>query len=339
MGNPGPRIPLVAPDTKNVVWALDFMHDTLYYGKPFRTLNVIDDYNREVLAIEIDTSLPAAGVVRTLEQLGEVYGLPQALRLDNGPELRSAVLAQWCEDNHIELRYIQPGKPSQNAFIERFNRTYRHEVLDAYLFSGLEEVRGVTEDWIKDYNEDTGPTRPTGTCHPSTTGKTPNKQICPQATCLLDGGDYMLATWFRGKTGQKFRYYRLLGYGGKAQPTRRSMMFAMKEVDRLVLDQVYGVLKSPSILESAILEVEKVRPDISELTVYQAMQNMAAIWNELYPQEQRKIIETLIERVVLSDQELEITWKWIDWNVSLNQLRPNGILPELVRRETGAGWI
>ncbi len=144
----------MAPETKNVVWALDFMHDTLYYGKPFRTLNVIDESNREVLAIEIDTSLPAARVVRTLEQLGEVYGLPQALRLDNGPELRSAVLAQWCEDHGIELRYIQPGKPSQNAFIERFNRTYRHEVLDAYLFSGLEEVRSVTEDWIKDYNED-----------------------------------------------------------------------------------------------------------------------------------------------------------------------------------------
>lgn len=148
-------------------------------------------------------------------------------------------------------------------------------------------------------------------------------------------GVKMLATWSRGKTGQKFRYYRMLGYGGKAQPTRRSMMFAMKEVDRLVLDQVYSVLKSPAMLESTILEVEKVRPDISELSVYQAMQNMAAIWNELYPQEQRKIIETLIERVVLSDQELEITWKWIDWNVSLDQFRPNGIPAELVRRETG----
>ena len=149
----GPRIPLVAPDTKNIVWALDFMHDTLYYGKPFRTLNVIDESNREVLTIEIDTSLPAARVVRTLEQLGEVYGLPQALRLDNGPELRSAALTDWCEERGIELRYIQPGKPSQNAFIERFNRTYRHEVLDAYLFSGLQEVQEITEEWIKDYNE------------------------------------------------------------------------------------------------------------------------------------------------------------------------------------------
>jgi putative transposase len=106
------------------------------------------------LTIEIDTSLPAARVVRTLEQLGEVYGLPQALRLDNGPELRSAALTDWCEERGIELRYIQPGKPSQNAFIERFNRTYRHEVLEAYLFSGLQEVQEITEEWIKDYNED-----------------------------------------------------------------------------------------------------------------------------------------------------------------------------------------
>jgi putative transposase len=93
-------------------------------------------------------------VVRVLDQLGEVYGLPEALRLDNGPELRSTALTEWCEDRGIELRYIQPGKPSQNAFIERFNRTYRHEVLDAHLFSGLEQVREITEEWIKDYNED-----------------------------------------------------------------------------------------------------------------------------------------------------------------------------------------
>ena len=130
------------------------MHDTLYYGKPFRTLNIIDESNREILAIEIDTSLPAGRVIRTLEQLGEIYGLPQAIRLDNGPELRSAVMTEWCEDKGIELRYIQPGKPSQNAFIERFNRTYRHEVLNAYLFEDLDPVREITNDWITVYNEE-----------------------------------------------------------------------------------------------------------------------------------------------------------------------------------------
>ena len=93
-----PRQPLIAPTQKNITWALDFMHDTLYYGKPFRTLNIIDESNREILAIEIDTSLPAGRVIRTLEQLGEIYGLPQAIRLDNGPELRSAVMTEWCED-------------------------------------------------------------------------------------------------------------------------------------------------------------------------------------------------------------------------------------------------
>ena len=79
---------MIAPLEKNIIWALDFMHDTLYCGKPFRTLNVIDESNREILAIEIDTSMPAARVIRTLERLGEIYGLPQAIRLDNDPELR-----------------------------------------------------------------------------------------------------------------------------------------------------------------------------------------------------------------------------------------------------------
>ena len=78
-----PKQPLIAPTEKNITWALDFMHDTLYYSKPFRTLNIIDESNREILAIEIDTSLPSGRVIRTLEQLGEIYGLPQAIRLDN----------------------------------------------------------------------------------------------------------------------------------------------------------------------------------------------------------------------------------------------------------------
>ena len=165
-------IPLVVPETKNVVWALDLMHDTLYYGKPFGALNIIDESNREVLAIEIDTNLPAARVVRTLEQLGEVYGLPQALRLDNGPELRSAALTDWCQERGIELLYIQPGKPSQNAFIERFNRSHRHQVLDAYLFSGLDEVREIAKEWIKQYNEGR-PHRTNGNLPPVQTWQNP----------------------------------------------------------------------------------------------------------------------------------------------------------------------
>ena len=122
--------------------------------RSFRTLNVIDESNREVLAIEIDLSLPAARVVRTLEQLEEIRGLPKAIRLDNGNELRSAVFIGWCESKGIDLKFIQPGKPQQNAFIERFNRTYRHEVLSAHIFENLNQVKDITEQWIKIYNED-----------------------------------------------------------------------------------------------------------------------------------------------------------------------------------------
>jgi len=149
-----PRMPLVGATEANSMWALDFMYDTLHYGRPFRTLNVIDESNREILAIEIDISLPAARVVRTLEQLEEIHGLPQAIRLDNGSELRSAVFMGWCESKGIELKFIQPGKPQQNAFIERFNKTYRHEVLSAHIFENLNQVKDITEQWIKIYNED-----------------------------------------------------------------------------------------------------------------------------------------------------------------------------------------
>ena len=101
-----PKVPLVAPTEANSMWVLDFMYNTLHYGRPFRTLNVIDESNREILAIEIDTSLPAARVVRTLEQLEEIHGLPEAIRLENGSELRSAVFMAWCEEKGIELRFI-----------------------------------------------------------------------------------------------------------------------------------------------------------------------------------------------------------------------------------------
>ena len=149
-----PRQPLVAPTVLNGVWALDFMQDALYGGRPFRTLNVLDEANREALAIEIGVSIPAARVIRVLEQLVILHGKPQALRLDNGPELTSQVFAEWCAAQGITLHYIQPGKPDQNAFIERFNRTYRHEVLDAYVFTSITEVQEITDPWLIDYNED-----------------------------------------------------------------------------------------------------------------------------------------------------------------------------------------
>lgn len=120
------------------------MHDTLYVGRRFRTLNVLDEGVREILEIEVDTSLPGERVVRVLERLKAWRGLPEAIRCDNGPELVSQVFVEWCEENGVELRHIDPGKPNQNAFIERFNRTYREEVLNAYLFENLDQVREIT---------------------------------------------------------------------------------------------------------------------------------------------------------------------------------------------------
>jgi putative transposase len=144
--------PLGAPGRVNQTWSLDFMSDSLSNGRTFRTLNVIDDFNREALWIEVDTSLPAERVVRVLEQLFFWRGRPCRIRMDNGPELISKRLACWAQEHHVELLHIQPGKPAQNAYIERFNRTFREEVLDAYLFDDLEEVRNITERWLEDYN-------------------------------------------------------------------------------------------------------------------------------------------------------------------------------------------
>jgi putative transposase len=143
---------LVVPLQANQTWSLDFMSDSLSNGRAFRTLNVIDDFNREALWIEVDTSLPAERVVRVLEQLLDCRGKPTQIRMDNGPELISQRLESWAQEKQVDLLHIQPGKPAQNAYIERFNRTFREDVLDAYLFDDLEEVRHITEHWLDDYN-------------------------------------------------------------------------------------------------------------------------------------------------------------------------------------------
>lgn len=146
-------VPLNAGAFVNQGWALDFMHDALYDGRRFRTLNVIDEANREALAIEVGTSIPARRLIRTLSRLIEWYGRPDAIRLDNGPEMTSQVFAEWAAAKGIALRFIAPGEPNQNAYIERFNRTYRTEVLDAYLFKSIQQVQHITEEWLLDYNE------------------------------------------------------------------------------------------------------------------------------------------------------------------------------------------
>ena len=147
------RQPLLASQELNRVWALDFMRDTLYDGRPFRTLNVIDEGNGEALRIECGTSIPSARVVRVMTQLIEVYGKPESVRLDNGPELTADAFVDWAQEHGVRLMFIQPGKPNQNAFVERFNRSFREEVLDAWLFNAVSEVQSAADDWLTDYNE------------------------------------------------------------------------------------------------------------------------------------------------------------------------------------------
>ncbi|HEJ7891044.1 TPA: IS3 family transposase [Serratia liquefaciens] len=146
--------PLVSPEALNQSWSIDFMHHALVCGRRFRTFNVMDDFNREVLTIEIDLNIPAQRVVRVLERIVANRGYPLKMRMDNGPELVSLTLAQWAEEHGVLLEFIKPGKPTQNAFIERFNRTYRTEILDFYLFRTLNEAREITERWLTEYNSE-----------------------------------------------------------------------------------------------------------------------------------------------------------------------------------------
>ena len=115
---------------------------------------MIDEGNRQALGIDVATSIPSARVIRMLEQLVEMHGKPRALRMDYGAEFTAHAFTEWCEERKIDLYYIEPGKPDQNAFIERFNRTYREEVLDAHLFESLEQVREIIESWIPEYNQE-----------------------------------------------------------------------------------------------------------------------------------------------------------------------------------------
>lgn len=145
---------LSVPTAVNQVWSMDFMSDSLVDGRLLRTFNVIDDYNREGLGIEVDLSLPSARVIRSLEQIIEWRGRPAAIRMDNGPEYIAQSLVEWANDRKITLLYIQPGKPTQNAYIERFNRTARHEWLDLHLFESVEQAQLLATQWLWTYNNE-----------------------------------------------------------------------------------------------------------------------------------------------------------------------------------------
>ena len=146
--------PLAVPEAINQVWSMDFMHDQLSDGRNFRLFNVIDDFNREGLAIDVDFSLPATRVIRSLEQIIEWRGKPVAIRCDNGPEYISGALQQWAQLHGIRLDFIQPGNPQQNAYIERYNRTVRYDWLAQHLFNSIEEVQLSATRWLWIYNHE-----------------------------------------------------------------------------------------------------------------------------------------------------------------------------------------
>ncbi|WIY24386.1 IS3 family transposase [Parasedimentitalea psychrophila] len=145
---------LAVPDAPNMTWSMDFMADRLGDGRAFRLLNVLDDFNREGLGIEVDFSLPAERVIRSLNRIIEWRGKPGTIRVDNGPEYISGKLLEWAEKQGIIIQYIQPGKPQQNAYIERYNRTVRHEWLDQHIIENIEEAQDFATQWLWTYNND-----------------------------------------------------------------------------------------------------------------------------------------------------------------------------------------
>ena len=146
------QVPRNARPQLHDTWAMAFMGDTLYSARRYRIFNVIDEGHREALAIDVDVSLPSERVVTVLDQLVTMHGTPRRLRCDNGPEFLAEILHLWCAQQGIQLVFIQPGKPNQNAYIERFNRSYRHDFLNAWVFTTLDEVRELSEASRVRYN-------------------------------------------------------------------------------------------------------------------------------------------------------------------------------------------
>ncbi|HKK88678.1 MAG TPA: IS3 family transposase [Saprospiraceae bacterium] len=146
------RKPLNEPAQLNEVWSMDFMTDSLEDGRAIRVLNIIDDCNRECLMSKCSISYPSERVIRELEMLAEQVGYPKHIRTDNGPEFQSRTYKAWCQSKGIQVVYSEPGKPMQNGYVERFNRTFREDVLDAYLFNSISQVNVIAEKWKEEYN-------------------------------------------------------------------------------------------------------------------------------------------------------------------------------------------
>jgi putative transposase len=148
----GKRVLLTPVTRANERWSMDFTRDTLANGRPFRTLNIVDDYTRECPAIEVDHSLPGLRVVRVLEQLAATRGLPATIVVDNGPEFAGRVLDRWAYQRAVKLHFIDPGKPVQNAYVESFNGKFRDQCLNEHWFLNLQDARRTIEAHRQEYN-------------------------------------------------------------------------------------------------------------------------------------------------------------------------------------------
>jgi putative transposase len=146
------RVPLLLPETPNHAWSMDFVHDGLADGRRIRCLNVVDDCTRESIVIEVDTSISGERVARVLDRIAGLRPLPQMIRVDHGPEFTSLALDAWAHGRGVKLAFTQPGKPTQNAYIESFNGRFRDECLNDHWFTSLHEARVLIEAWRKDYN-------------------------------------------------------------------------------------------------------------------------------------------------------------------------------------------
>lgn len=146
--------PLKTPERPGETWSMDFVSDKLENGRTVRVLNILDDCTREAVGMEPSMSMPSSRVIKTLEKIMFVTGKPKRIRTDNGPEFISKELEEWCVGNGIEHIFTQPGCPTQNSYVERFNGSYRRGVLNACLFRSIEELREATAAWMTDYNEE-----------------------------------------------------------------------------------------------------------------------------------------------------------------------------------------
>jgi putative transposase len=181
--------PLVSGHRVNEQWAMDFMSDAFSNGRRVRVLNIMDEFTREALAVYADYSIPSVGVIRQLEMLEQERGLPEVIRMDNSPVYTSQEFTDWCQSKGIRIHYIQPGRPMQNAFMERFNKIFRQDVLDAYLLDSLEELNQLAEEWMWTYNHEIPPgslgnLTASEYARAVNSGKLPSHQSCAEFTTI-----------------------------------------------------------------------------------------------------------------------------------------------------------